>query len=116
MHQFRTAESLFRANSESRGTIYRALFKRGKIEDRNSRRSGDFEAHATRLRELGAETLEVRTIADLEQCDGLILPAVKAQRNSNFSRKKASTTPFETSQTPAAPFLAPAQGQSCSLT
>jgi hypothetical protein len=31
---------------------------------------GDFAAHAAMLRELGAETIEVRTVADLQECDG----------------------------------------------
>ena len=35
---------------------------------------GDFEAHAGVLAELGAEAREVRTPADLEGLDGLILP------------------------------------------
>ena len=35
---------------------------------------GDFEAHAKLLRSLGAEPREVRTPADLEGIDGLILP------------------------------------------
>lgn len=35
---------------------------------------GDFEAHAAMLEQLGANTAEVRTPADLEGCDGLVLP------------------------------------------
>ena len=35
---------------------------------------GDFEAHAGVLLELGAEVREVRTPADLEDLDGLVLP------------------------------------------
>ena len=35
---------------------------------------GDFAAHARMLADLGADTVEVRTPADLEGCDGLILP------------------------------------------
>jgi 5'-phosphate synthase pdxT subunit len=35
---------------------------------------GDFEAHARMLRELGAEAREVRTAADLEGLDGLVIP------------------------------------------
>jgi 5'-phosphate synthase pdxT subunit len=35
---------------------------------------GDFEAHARILRELGAEVSEVRTPADLEGLDGLVVP------------------------------------------
>jgi 5'-phosphate synthase pdxT subunit len=35
---------------------------------------GDFEAHARMLRELGADVREVRTPADLEGLDGLVIP------------------------------------------
>ena len=35
---------------------------------------GDFEAHARVLRSLGAEVREVRTAADLEGLDGLVIP------------------------------------------
>jgi len=35
---------------------------------------GDFEAHAKVLRELGAQAREVRTTADLQGLDGLIIP------------------------------------------
>jgi len=49
---------------------------------------GDFEAHAARLRELGAETLEVRTVADLEQCDGLILPGGESTTQLQFLQEE----------------------------
>jgi 5'-phosphate synthase pdxT subunit len=45
---------------------------------------GDFAAHAARLRELGVETLEVRTVAGLEQCDGLILPGGESTTQLQF--------------------------------
>jgi pyridoxal 5'-phosphate synthase pdxT subunit len=35
---------------------------------------GDFEAHAKTLRALGAEAVEVRTPADMEGLDGLVIP------------------------------------------
>jgi 5'-phosphate synthase pdxT subunit len=35
---------------------------------------GDFEAHAETLRRLGAEPLEVRTAADMEGLDALVIP------------------------------------------
>jgi 5'-phosphate synthase pdxT subunit len=35
---------------------------------------GDFEAHAKTLRQLGAEPCEVRTPADMEGLDGLVIP------------------------------------------
>jgi 5'-phosphate synthase pdxT subunit len=35
---------------------------------------GGFDAHARMLQDLGAETREVRTVADLEGLDGLVMP------------------------------------------
>jgi pyridoxal 5'-phosphate synthase pdxT subunit len=49
---------------------------------------GDFEAHASRLRELGAETVEVRTVADLEACDGLILPGGESTTQLQFLQEE----------------------------
>lgn len=49
---------------------------------------GDFEAHAAMLRELGAETAEVRTVADLEECDGLILPGGESTTQLQFLKEE----------------------------
>jgi len=49
---------------------------------------GDFEAHATVLHELGAETAEVRTVADLEDCDGLILPGGESTTQMQFLQEE----------------------------
>lgn len=49
---------------------------------------GDFEAHAARLHELGAETAEIRTVADLENCDGLILPGGESTTQLQFLREE----------------------------
>jgi pyridoxal 5'-phosphate synthase pdxT subunit len=49
---------------------------------------GDFEAHAAMLRGLGAETLEVRTVADLEGCDGLILPGGESTTQLQFLQEE----------------------------
>jgi 5'-phosphate synthase pdxT subunit len=45
---------------------------------------GDFEAHAARLRELGADPVEVRTVAQLQQCSGLILPGGESTTQLQF--------------------------------
>ena len=45
---------------------------------------GDFAAHAAMLQSLGAETLEVRTVADLEKCDALILPGGESTTQLQF--------------------------------
>jgi pyridoxal 5'-phosphate synthase pdxT subunit len=45
---------------------------------------GDFAAHAAMLHSLGAETTEVRTIADLQQCDALILPGGESTTQLQF--------------------------------
>lgn len=49
---------------------------------------GDFEAHAAVLRELGAETVEVRTVADLKDCDGLILPGGESTTQMQFLQEE----------------------------
>ncbi|HTQ62188.1 MAG TPA: pyridoxal 5'-phosphate synthase glutaminase subunit PdxT [Candidatus Solibacter sp.] len=49
---------------------------------------GDFEAHAARLAELGAESVEVRTVKDLEGCDGLILPGGETTTQLQFLQEE----------------------------
>jgi len=49
---------------------------------------GDFAAHAARLRELGAETLEVRTVRDLEGCDGVVLPGGESTTQLQFLKEE----------------------------
>jgi pyridoxal 5'-phosphate synthase pdxT subunit len=49
---------------------------------------GDFAAHAARLAELGAETVEVRTVKDLEGCDGLILPGGESTTQLQFLQEE----------------------------
>lgn len=45
---------------------------------------GDFEAHAAMLQSLGAKTVEVRTVAGLEGCDGIILPGGESTTQLQF--------------------------------
>lgn len=49
---------------------------------------GDFEAHAAMLGSLGADTVEVRTVADLSGCDGLILPGGESTTQLQFLREE----------------------------
>ena len=49
---------------------------------------GDFEAHAAMLAGLGAETVEVRTVADLAGCDGLILPGGESTTQLQFLQEE----------------------------
>jgi len=49
---------------------------------------GDFEAHAATLQSLGADTAEVRTVHDLESCDGLILPGGESTTQLQFLREE----------------------------
>lgn len=49
---------------------------------------GDFEAHASTLESLGADTVEVRTVQDLESCDGLILPGGESTTQLQFLREE----------------------------
>jgi 5'-phosphate synthase pdxT subunit len=49
---------------------------------------GDFEAHARMLANLGAHTVEVRTPADLDGCDGLILPGGESTTQLQFLQEE----------------------------
>jgi pyridoxal 5'-phosphate synthase pdxT subunit len=49
---------------------------------------GDFAAHAAMLHSLGAETTEVRTVADLQQCDALILPGGESTTQLQFLQEE----------------------------
>src|ERR1700688_2824831 len=49
---------------------------------------GDFAAHAAMLHSLGAETLEVRTVADLTECDALILPGGESTTQLQFLQEE----------------------------
>lgn len=49
---------------------------------------GDFAAHAAMLRQLGAETVEVRTPAQLAACDGLILPGGESTTQLQFLQEE----------------------------
>jgi 5'-phosphate synthase pdxT subunit len=49
---------------------------------------GDFEAHAAMLDKLGVETVEVRTPADLEGCDALILPGGESTTQLQFLQEE----------------------------
>lgn len=49
---------------------------------------GDFAAHAAMLRELGAETVEVRTVQDLMGCDGIVLPGGESTTQLQFLKEE----------------------------
>ena len=49
---------------------------------------GDFQAHASRLRELGAAPVEIRTPGQLEECDGLILPGGESTTQLQFLQEE----------------------------
>jgi 5'-phosphate synthase pdxT subunit len=49
---------------------------------------GDFAAHAAMLRELGVETLEVRTVRDLVDCDGVVLPGGESTTQLQFLKEE----------------------------
>jgi pyridoxal 5'-phosphate synthase pdxT subunit len=50
---------------------------------------GDFEAHAAKFHQLGAETVEVRTVADLDDCDGLVLPGGESTTQLQFLQEES---------------------------
>ena len=49
---------------------------------------GDFAAHGAMLRELGAETVEVRAVQDLEGCDGIVLPGGESTTQLQFLKEE----------------------------
>jgi pyridoxal 5'-phosphate synthase pdxT subunit len=49
---------------------------------------GDFEAHAAMLAGMGLDTVEVRTPADMEGCDGLILPGGESTTQLQFLQEE----------------------------
>jgi 5'-phosphate synthase pdxT subunit len=49
---------------------------------------GDFEAHAAMVNQLGAESVEVRVPADLEGCDGIILPGGESTTQLQFLQEE----------------------------
>jgi pyridoxal 5'-phosphate synthase pdxT subunit len=49
---------------------------------------GNFAAHAAMLHSLGAQTLEVRTVADLGECDALILPGGESTTQLQFLQEE----------------------------
>jgi 5'-phosphate synthase pdxT subunit len=56
---------------------------------------GDFEAHAAMLARLGAESMEVRTAAQLLGCDGLILPGGESTTQLQFLREEGLADAIE---------------------
>jgi pyridoxal 5'-phosphate synthase pdxT subunit len=49
---------------------------------------GDFAAHAAMLEGMGIDTVEVRTPADLDGCDGLMLPGGESTTQLQFLREE----------------------------
>jgi len=49
---------------------------------------GDFEAHAAILRSLGAETVKVRAVEDLQGCDGIVLPGGESTTQLQFLKEE----------------------------
>lgn len=49
---------------------------------------GDFEAHAAILAGMGVETVEVRTVHDLDGCQGLILPGGESTTQLQFLQEE----------------------------
>ena len=49
---------------------------------------GDFQAHAAMFHQLGVETVEVRTVDDLDSCDGLVLPGGESTTQLQFLQEE----------------------------
>jgi len=57
---------------------------------------GDFAAHAAMLQGLGAETVEVRTVKDLEGCDGIVLPGGESTTQLQFLQEEGLSDAIRT--------------------
>jgi 5'-phosphate synthase pdxT subunit len=55
---------------------------------------GDFEAHRKAVERAGGRALEVRTLADLEQCDGLIIPGGESTTMLKLLDQEGLTEPL----------------------
>lgn len=55
---------------------------------------GDFEAHCKALEHLGARAVEVRTQAQLESCDGIILPGGESSTMLKLLREERLIEPL----------------------
>jgi pyridoxal 5'-phosphate synthase pdxT subunit len=49
---------------------------------------GDFAAHAAMLQDLGAETVEVRSVKDMQGCDGIVLPGGESTTQLQFLKEE----------------------------
>jgi 5'-phosphate synthase pdxT subunit len=55
---------------------------------------GDFEAHRKALERAGGHAIEVRTLADLERCDGLIIPGGESTTMLKLLDEEGLTEPL----------------------
>lgn len=55
---------------------------------------GDFEAHRNRLGEMGAETVFVKTVGDIEGLDGLVLPGGESTTHMKFLKNEGLYDPL----------------------
>jgi len=56
---------------------------------------GDFEAHRQAINRAGGHAIEVRTLADLEQCDGLIIPGGESTTMLKLLDQEGLTEPLK---------------------
>lgn len=56
---------------------------------------GDFEAHRTAIHRAGGQAIEVRTLADLELCDGLIIPGGESTTILKLLDQEGLTEPLK---------------------
>ncbi len=55
---------------------------------------GDFEAHRKAVERAGGRAIEVRTVADLERCDGLIIPGGESTTMLKLLDEEGLTDPL----------------------
>ncbi len=55
---------------------------------------GDFEAHRKAIEEAGARAVEIRTVAEMQSCDGLILPGGESTTMLKLLEMESLTQPL----------------------
>jgi 5'-phosphate synthase pdxT subunit len=71
---------------------------------------GDFEAHAKTLRALGGEPLEVRTPAQLEELDGLVIPGGESTTIGKLIESSGLEAPIRAHHAAGRPILGTCAG------
>ena len=88
LHGTKAGRSAAKAGGARPNDLRPASGKKGPMKIGIVAIQGDFAAHAAMLEMLGAETLEVRTVEDLEGCVGIVLPGGESTTQLQFLKEE----------------------------